>query len=70
MDMLPPNFWDVPSEVRRVDVCAPEFPCLKVAGEHDPHRVHREHHHDPELAPIIDTRLTPGPGALRFNAPS
>lgn len=66
MDMLPPIFWNVPAEIRRVDDCTSEWPCLKKASD----RVHhRGHHHDPEPPPIISTVLTPGTGSIRINAP-
>jgi hypothetical protein len=65
--MFPLIFWNVPAEIRRVDDCTSEWPCLKKASDHAPHR---ERHHDPEPPPIIGTVLAPGTGALRINAPA
>ena len=57
MDMMPPpGFWEMPAEVRRVNACTHDEPCVNAPRDDDEH-----HHEDDEKrpAPRVDA-MPPG----------
>jgi hypothetical protein len=56
---MPPNFWAVPAEVRRVIACTRDEPCVN-ASRDDDERHYEDDDEKRRPAPSVDDAMPPG----------